>query len=97
MVIDDEDVDDDDVDVIHYVVSESVVLMSSSMDIDDEDVHVDDDDVIHSVVSEDVVLVSSSMGNDDEDDKSLSISTSVQPPITMTVETSWISVHIPPV
>ena len=62
----------------------------SSMDIDD-------DDVIHSVVSEDVVLISSSMGIDDEDDKSSSISTSVQPPITMTVETSWISVHIPPV
>ena len=64
------------------------------MDIYDEDV---DDDVIHSVVSEDVVLISSSMGIDDEDDKSSSISTSPQRPITMTVETSWTYVHIPPV
>ena len=71
--------------------------LSSSMDIDDEDVDNDDDDVIHSVVSEDVVLIFPSMGIDDEDDKSSTISTSVQPPITMTVETSWVSVHIPPV
>ena len=71
--------------------------ISSSMDIDDEDVDDDDDDVIHSAVSEDVVLISSSMDIDDEDDKSSSISTSVQPPITLTVETSWISVHILPV